>query len=299
MAGLTLTESLQMTNDVLQAGVIETLATESKLLAVLPFMTIEGGGYSYNVETALANVQFRAVNDPYEPSKGERVRKTEHLTILGGEAVVDSFQQEVHSDVNNLLAVETSLLAKSIAHEYEKTFLSGDSAADAQAFDGLRKRAEESGAVYSFNQDADEGVESLSEHIDVILDAVQGGADALIMNKATRRKLTREARDSITYTTNSLGVQQAQYGDVNIIDVEAEILATNNEVYAVRFGNNEAVAGLQSRSGVNVKPLGEQGQTPQIKNRIEWFVGMAVFNPNTVMLLDGTTFDSADDNGEE
>lgn len=284
MAGLTMQESLDMTNDVLQAGVIETLATESKLLAVLPFMTIEGAGYSYNVETDLADVQFRDLNEAYTPSKGAKQRKTEHLVILGGEAVVDSFQAEVHSDVNDLLAVETTLLAKAISHEYEQTFIAGDSAEDANAFDGLKKRINDSEIAEQVIEYGTEG-ESLADTIDVMLDAVQGGADALIMNKATRRALTREARDAIEYTTNSFGVQQAQYGGINIIDVEADVLPTDNEVYAVRFGAREAVAGLQSRSGVNVKNLGELGETPQIKNRIEWFVGMAVFNPKSVAMI--------------
>lgn len=285
MAGLTLQESLQMTNDKLQAGVIETLAIESKLLAVLPFMTIEGGGYSYNVETGLPDVQFRAVNEPYVPSNADRARQTEHLVILGGEAVVDSFQVEVHSDVNNLLAVETQLKTKAIAHKFEQTFISGDSEVEVNEFDGIKKRVEASGNVLAYGSLAEEGLVSLADHLDNLLDMVQGGADALIMNKATRRKLTREARDAITYTTNSFGVQQYSYGGVPIIDVEAEILAENDEVFAVRFGEREAVAGLQSRSGVNVKPLGELGETPQIKNRIEWFVGLAVFNPYTVAYL--------------
>ena len=38
------------------------------------------------------------------------------------------------------------------------------------------------------------------------------------------------------------------YGGVPIIDVEADIMPENNEVFAVRFGEREAVAGLQSRS---------------------------------------------------
>lgn len=285
MAGLTLYESLQMTNDKLQAGVIETLALESKLLAVLPFMTIEGGGYSYNVETGLPDVQFRAVNDPYVPSKSDRVRETEHLVILGAEATVDSFQVEVHSDVNNLLAIETALRTKAIAHKFEQTFISGDTDEDVNAFDGIKKRVTASGNAIAYGSLTDEGVESLADHLDNLLDMVQGGADALIMNKATRRKLTREARESIEYTTNTFGVQQYTYGGVPVIDLEAEIMPENDEVYAVRFGEREAVAGLQSRSGVNVRPLGELGETPQMKNRIEWFVGLAVFNPYTIAYL--------------
>lgn len=292
MAGLTLKESLDMTNDKLQAGVIETLATESKLLAVLPFMTIEGGGYSYNVETGLPDVGFRGLNEPYNPSNAKRERKTEHLVILGGEAVVDSFQVEVHSDVNNLLAIETALKAKAIANKFEKTFISGDVDEDVNAFDGIKKRVTETGNFIASGSLAAEGVETLADHLDNLLDMVQGGADALIMNKATRRKLTREARNSIEYTTNSFGVQQYVYGGVPIIDVEADIMPENNEVFAVRFGEREAVAGLQSRSGVNVKPLGELGETPQVKNRIEWFVGLAVFNPYTIAYL-------AQDSGKE
>lgn len=287
---------MDMTNDQLKAGVIETIATESKLLAVLPFLTIEGGGYSYNVETELSDVQFRGVNEAYEPSKAGKERKTEHLVILGGEAVVDSFQAEVHSDINDLLAVETTLLVKSMAHEFERTFLSGDAEADPNQFDGLRKRIEDSGAVLSYGED--DGVGSLADNIDILIDSVQGGADALIMNKATRRKLTREARDSVTYDKNEFGVQLTQYGGIDIIDVESEILPTNNEVYGLRFGAQEAVSGLQSRSGLNIKPLGEQDASPQLKNRIEWFVGMAVFNPNTAAVLDGQDGAPGDGSGD-
>lgn len=287
--GLTLKESLDMTNDKLQAGVIETLALESKLLATLPFMTIAGGGYRYNVETGLPDVAFRAVNEPYIPSMGKRVPQTEHLVILGGEAVVDSFQVEVHSDVNNLLAIETSLKAKAIAHKFEQTFIAGDSEVDTNEFDGIKKRVEATGNVLAMDSLVGDGVVSFADHLDNLLDMVQGGAGALIMNKATRRKLTREARESIEYTTNSFGVQQYSYGGVPVIDVEAEVLPDNNEVYAVRFGANEAVAGLQSKSGVNVTPLGQLDAQPQYKNRIEWFVGLAVFNPYTIAHLQTVT----------
>lgn len=278
MAGITLAQSIDMTNDTLQAGVIQTMATESKLLSVLPFLTVEGHGYSYNIETDLAGVEFRAVNTAYNTVAPQTERKTEYLTILGGEAVVDSFQMEVHSNINDLMAVQVALTAKAVAHKYEKTFLNGDSAVDANAFDGLIKR--------SLATAIPKGADIVAD-IDVLLDSVQGGADALIMNKATRRELTAKAREHITYRTNEFGVQVAQFGGVDIIDVEAELLA-NDIILAVKFGVYEAVAGLQSKSGVQVKPLGELGETPQLKTRIEWFVGLAVFNPKAVAMRKAT-----------
>lgn len=281
MAGITLAQSLDLTNDELQKGVIETMATESKLLSVLPFMTIEGAGYSYNVEKSLAGVEFRAVNKAYNTDPAETERKTEHLVILGGEAIVDSFQAEVHSNVNDLMAVETALTTKAIVDKFTKTFINGDSAKDANAFDGLIKRIAEGQIIERAKKE--DGTFDLVADIDVLLDTVQGGADALIMNKKTRRALTGKARGNVTYRVNEFGVQVAQFGGVDIIDVEADLLA-GDVVLAIRFGAHEAVSGLQSKSGVNVRSLGELGATPQIKTRIEWFVGMAVFNPKTVAM---------------
>lgn len=277
MAGITLSQSLELTNDELQRGVIETMATESKLLSVLPFLTIEGAGYSYNVEKSMAGVEFRAVNKAYNTEAPVTERNTEHLVILGGEAVVDSFQAEVHSNVNDLMAVETALTTKAIVNKFTQTFLNGDAAVDANAFDGLIKRVEDKQII---DRDAEGGIVA---DLDVLLDTVQGGADALIMNKKTRRELTGAARTNVTYRTNEFGVQVAQFGGVDIIDVDSELLK-GDAILAVRFGAHEAVAGLQSKSGVNVRSLGELGATPQLKTRIEWFVGMAVFNPQTVAM---------------
>lgn len=274
MAGITLAQSVDLTTEELQAGVVQTMATESKLLAVLPFLTVEGHGYSYNIEKSLAGVEFREINTAYNTTAPETERKTEYLTILGGEAVVDSFQLEVHSNINDLMAVQVALTAKAVAHKYEKTFLNGDSAVDSNAFDGLIKRSLATAIAKS---------DDIVGDIDILLDSVQGGADALIMNKKTRRELTSKAREHITYRTNEFGIQVAQFGGVDIIDVEAEILE-DDYILAVRFGVHEAVAGLQSKSGVQVKPLGELGETPQVKTRIEWFCGLAVFNPNTVAM---------------
>ncbi|APT46578.1 major capsid protein [Bacillus safensis] len=277
MAGLTLGQTADLTQDVLRKGVIETMATESKLLAVLPFMNIEGSGYSYNVEQSLADVEFRAVNTSYNTVAPTTKKETEFLTILGGEAVIDSFQMEVHSNINDLMAIETALTAKAIAHKYEKTFINGDVAKDANSFNGLVKRV-----AGTSNEIENSG--NLVADLDVLLDEVHGGADALIMNKKTRRELTGEARTGqITYVKNAFGVQVTQYGNVDIIDLDAEFIP-DGAVIAVKFGANEAVSGLQSRSGLSVRSLGELGESPQMKTRIEWFVGLAVFHPKAVVM---------------
>lgn len=270
---LTLADSLKLTTDTLQAGVIETLATESKLLAELPFMNIQGSGYSYNVETDLSEVKFRDIGEAIVPGQVGLETRTEALKILADEAIVDTFQVAVYSNINDLMAIEVQLKTKALAHKFEKTFISGDSEVNSKEFDGIDKRVIADQKI--------EGTAVIADDVDTLLDLIQGTASALLMNKKTRRKFVAENRSYITYTQNKFGAKLAMYGDTPIIDVEDEVLAAEGVIYAVRFGAKEAVCGLQNGS-VQVKALGESDAAPQFKTRIEWFCGLAVFNDKTI-----------------
>lgn len=314
MAGISLTQSVKMTNDTLQAGVIEILATESKLLHLLPFMPIVGSGYTYNVEKNLGSAQFRQLNGKYTNSAIETETMVEALVILGDEAIIDTFQIAVHSDVNNLMALEVALRSKAIAHMYEKCFLRGGiTGGQTAAWDGNETFQAGSGSVsesrgnefiglltrYIFNNKspqpgsvaeimskqvimADDTAPDIIGDIDLLLDMVAGGADCLIMNKKTRRELTAKGRASCTYRQSEFGVQFTQYGNIDIVDVESDILG-DDYILAVKFGAKEGVCGLQNGS-VRVTALGEMDSQPQLKTRIEWFCGLAVFNPKTVAI---------------
>lgn len=270
---LTLADSLNLTTDTLQAGVIETLATESKILADIPFMNIEGSAYSYNVETELSEVKFRKVGDPIIPGKPEFKPATAALKILGDEAIVDTFQAKVHGNINDLMAIEVHLKAKAVSHKFEKTFIAGDSVKNEDEFDGIDKLMA-----------ADQKVAAtavIADDVDYLLDLIQGEADVLVMNKKTRRKFVAENRSYITYTQNKFGAKLAVYGDTPIMDLESEILAEDGVIYALKYGAKEGVCGL-TNGGVTTNYLGEVDNAPQLKTRIEWFVGLAVFNDKTV-----------------
>lgn len=297
MAGISLAQSARMTNDVLQAGVIEVLATESKLLQLLPFMNVQGSGYTYNIEKNLGSAQFRKVNGGYTIGAIETIPVTERIVILGDEAVVDTYQIAVESDINNLMAIEVALRTKAIAHKFEKCFINGGTAVDAgvpseskaNEFVGILTRytgeapanipAE---ALPMFKAQVITKTDDLIADLDTLLDMVAGGADCLIMNKKTRRQLTAKGRAFCDYRQGEFGTQFVQYGGVDIVDVDGELLA-DDVIIAARFGAKEAVCGLQN-GGVRVTALGEMEVQPQLKTRIEWFVGLAVFNPKTVAI---------------
>lgn len=297
MAGISLAQSARMTNDVLQAGVIEVLATESKLLQLLPFMNVQGSGYTYNIEKNLGSAQFRKVNGGYTIAEIETIPVTERIVILGDEAVVDTYQIAVESDINNLMAIEVALRTKAIAHKFEKCFISGGKAAGsgvpsetlANEFVGILPRYTEktpanipADALPLFTAQVITKSDDLIGDLDTLLDMVVGGADCLIMNKKTRRQLTAKGRAFCEYRQGEFGTQFVQYGGIDVVDVDAELLA-DDVVIAAKFGAKEAVCGLQN-GGVRVTPLGEMEVQPQLKTRIEWFVGLAVFNPKAVAI---------------
>ena len=296
MAGISLAQSARMTNDVLQAGVIEVLATESKLLQLLPFMNVQGSGYTYNIEKNLGNAQFRKVNGGYNYGAIETIPVTERIVILGDEAIVDTYQIAVESDVNNLMAIEVALRTKAIAHKFEKCFINGGSATTtagvpsesvANEFVGILPRYTEATpanipaeARTLYTAQVITKSDDLIGDLDTLLDMVAGGADALIMNKKTRRQLTAKGRAFCDYRQGEFGTQFLQYGGVDVVDLDGDLIA-DDIIIAAKFGAKEAVCGLQN-GGVRVTALGEMESQPQLKTRIEWFVGLAVFNPKTV-----------------
>lgn len=297
MAGISLAQSARMTNDVLQAGVIEVLATESKLLQLLPFMNVQGSGYTYNIEKNLGNAQFRKVNGGYNYGAIETIPITERIVILGDEAIVDTYQIAVESDINNLMAIEVALRTKAIAHKFEKCFIDGGKAAGsgvpsesvANEFVGILTRYTEtapanipSAALPLFQAQVITKTDDLIGDLDTLLDMVAGGADCLIMNKKTRRQVTAKGRAFCDYRQGEFGTQFVQYGGIDIVDVDGDLLA-DDVVIAAKFGAKEAVCGLQN-GGVRVTALGEMESQPQLKTRIEWFVGLAVFNPKAVAI---------------
>lgn len=274
---MTLADSLKLTKDTLQAGVIETLATESKLLAVLPFMNVVGSGYSYNVESELSDTQFRAVGEEIVAGNASWVTRTEALKILGDEAIVDTFQRQVYGNVTDLMALEVGLKTKAIAHKFEKTFISGDSETNVKEFDGIAKRVIDDQKV--------KATDDLFKDLRVLRNKVQGTPSAYLMNKDTLVDFEAQYKDYTTWSRNEFGVPVGSIGGIPVIDLEPEILPAAGEVYAVIFNPMDAVCGL-TNGGVQVKALGEVDNAPQLKTRIEFFCGLAVFNDKKLAKLE-------------
>ncbi|OGK08490.1 MAG: hypothetical protein A2Y63_04205 [Candidatus Riflebacteria bacterium RBG_13_59_9] len=298
---LTLAEAAKLENDYLRRGVIETFGEYSPVLADLPFMQVQGNSYRYNLEETLPNVEFRAVNESYTESTGTVTADSESLVIFGGVVDVDRYLQQVRGSINDQRAVQTRLKVKALALAFTREFFEGDSTVDPNSFDGLVKRLS-GGQVVTANSGSGNGDVLSLEYIDQLIDTVWGGPDVLYMNKANRRKLVQLARETelVVVEMDAASKVHTYYDgipvkvvdkDNNNVDILGfdETVGTETEcssIYAARYGADEFVCGL-SNGGIQVEDLGLIANPPVYRTLIEWYVGLAIFNPKAAARLKG------------
>lgn len=271
-----------MTQNMLQRGVIETMAKTSGVLARLPFVEVVGSGYAYNIVDELPSVEYRAVNTGYTENTASVRQAVENLVILGGDADVDIFLTRTHSNLNDLRAMQTELKAKAVSRQFEKDFFVGQGTANAMK--GLEKRVAENIAGTEIN--AELSMDSLNE----LLDAVVDGADVLYMSKKMRRAVLSLLQNNHHYIengTDAFGRQVAKYGDVEIVPIEDSLIPAN-KIFAVKFGTDSYVHGL-SNGGVIVRDLGELDTKPCYRTRIEFYCGLATKHQKSFAVLNTAT----------
>lgn len=313
---LTLTEAAKLSTDDLQRGVLETFVIESPILDRIPFLTIEGNAYAYNLEATLPGVEFRAVNQGYSESTGTVNQKTESLVILGGDADVDRFIAKTRSNLNDQRAIQTRMKVKAAAYKFQDAFFNGDVAVEPNGFDGLKKRLI-GDQVLSMGTDGapvldasdDTIAHAFFDKLDELVAAVpgiNGSNGALYANAKVIAKIRSAGRrlGGVDIVREDLtGKRVVTWNGIPVLDpgqtpAGVDILpqtetqgAANNasSIYAVRFGQAEgdqAVTGL-TNGGVQVYDLGELQEKPVYRTRLEFYCGLAVFGGQAAARLTG------------
>lgn len=312
LGALTLVEAAKLSQSDLQRGVVETFILESVVLDRIPLMPIEGNAYAYNEEATLPGVEFRAVNSAFSESTGTYNQKTESLVIMGGDADVDTYLAKTRGNLNDQRAEVTRGKVKASRIKYQDAFINGDTAVDANSFDGLKKRltgtqvvdAATNGLAMVGTSDADR--HAFLDLLDDALGRVVGGADAIYGNSLFRAKLRSIARRLggwSQFTMADFGKVVETYNSIPVLDIGKKADGTeiipNNEtqgtatdatsIYAVKFGESEVDGGVTGLFNgppavFDVRDLGEIDSKPVFRTRIEGFIGLAVFGKGAVRL---------------
>lgn len=305
---ISLAEAAVLSENDLQRGVIETFIWESVILDRIPLLGIEGNAYAYNSELTLPGAAFRAVNAGYTESTGTFVQTTETLSILGGDADVDTFIQQTRSDLNDQRAMQTRGKVKAAVATYQDTFFNGDNGTNPEEFDGLINRltgdqvvATDTNGLPIVGAD-DAARHAFLDRLDAMLAEVRGGADALYMNRTVRALLKSAARRLGFWDTqrDEFGRLVEYYNGIPMLDPgddlagnpilpQTETQGSSNvasSIYAVHWSPDENEDGVTAlnNGGIQVRDLGEIDSQPVYRTRIEFFCGLATWGKGAARL---------------
>jgi hypothetical protein len=309
---MTLADAQTVSPDPRVPGVLRVLQT-SNVLNRTPFEDVAGGAFTYNQEATLPASAFRAVNAGYTESTGTHTTATESLVILGGEYVVDRFLERTRSGgIGSLVAEQRDMKARSVAAKYGDAFFNGDTAVDANSFNGLKKRLTgaqviSSGANGAAINTDDATRTAFFNRLDELL-ALVPGANAIYANRQVIAQIRIAFRNATiqNMTTDDLTgrpVEVPTWQGIPILDAgnkadQTQILpqtetagtSTNtSSIYVVRYTDNlgeQGVVGL-TNGGLQVDPPRELETKPAYMGRIEFYTGLALLGPNPAARLTG------------
>lgn len=306
---LTLLEANKDSTNKLKRGVVATLIQESPILEMIPFMSFNGNAIEVEVEVSLPAPQFRSVNEGYTRSFGGNTKRMFGISILGGEVFVDNYLLLVHSNQANAKAKQYRKFAKAMSRTWDKQFFDGTGAA--KDFKGVNALISE-GLGQSLLQAAGGGPLTLAR-LDEAYDLLRSQSipDAMLINRTLRRKITSLAREThsgislIDVGTDVFGRKVNMYNDapMRLIgdDISGNALLGFDEdpgdavfdtasIYLVAFGEDENVYGLSGLGGsMEVRDFGETESAPGHLGRVEWYPGLAIDNPFSIVRLNGIT----------
>lgn len=301
----TLLEAAKYSSNMRKKGVIMTLIQESPLLEQLPFTEFAGNAIEIDVEATLPDVQFRSVNETYDRSYGTDTKRMFGVSILGGEVYIDNFLLKVKANQLDAKAKQWAKFSKAMSRTFDKSFFDGTGAA--KDFKGVNQLISEGlGQTLPL---ASGGATLALDNLDEAIELFRGQAspDAWLGNRKIRRFITKLARTTysgyslIDVGTDVFGRQVTMYNDIPyriigddlngnaILDFDEDDGAANLDtasVYAIAFGEDENVFGLSGAGGsIEVYDFGETEAAPGHLGRVEWYPGVAIANPYSVVRI--------------
>lgn len=263
-------------NDV-DFNVIDNLRRYSWLLDQIVFddtVTPGTGGttltYGYTRLTTAAPAAFRALNTEYTPGQAKRDRYTVDLKPMGGAFTLDRVLSNLGPAASNEVTFQMQQLLTSTRIRFGQEVILGDTAVDANGFDGLDKAL--TGTVTELTTAtnwtpgtintqalANAELDKLDEWLSRIVPSHTGGGDqgtpgalppgqkAILGNTRSITRLRALARWASIYTStkDDLGRQVEMYGPWVLVDLGDRpdgsapiipITSNTTSIYAVTFG---------------------------------------------------------------
>lgn len=293
-----------------KAGILQTFAQASPLLAAMPLVSISGNSYAWTREANLGSVGFRAVNAALAEAAGSVETRSVALKIIGGDLDVDNFLIQSHGPATRSAheTMKATLLAQTVAYQIIKgsTTAAGGATADANGFDGLQVRyggGFGSSTVVDAGENADQIIQNAGgaalsmKSLDEAIQAVDNPTH-ILMGKKMKVNMFAYMRTSsaVTMTKDEFGRLVTTYNGLPIL--EADVLGTSSGLQQLGFNeNNDSSTSIYVLSlsdmglhmvqngGVQIRDLGEQDSKPVHRTRVEWYCNIVDAHPRCVARL--------------
>jgi hypothetical protein len=251
---VTLAQAKLNVQDDLQMGVIDEFAKSSFLFNNLIFddaVSPTGGGatltYGYTRLITQPTAAFRAVNSEYSPQEVQKQRYTVDLKVFGGAFQIDRVIANMGGIIDEV-TLQMQQKIKAAAALFNDTVINGDSAVDANAFDGLDKALAGSSTEYNTTSAIDlstsakvtENYVAFLDMLDEFLMGLDGTPSFIAGNTKLIAKLRAVARRAGMYqvSKNDFGQQVEYYGVIPFVDLGAKP-GTNNPVVSIDGATGE------------------------------------------------------------
>lgn len=241
---ITLDELATNSDSKLVQGFVNEIVTDSYLLSAMTFddcLTSTGTSdlsYTYKRVKTPMEAKFRALNSEPAKTKPEIERITTSVAILSDSWDMDRVAKDAADDLYALYLEESK---NAIIRGFNKTVINGDTATDADGFDGLDKAVKGTSTDMASKVDLSavtkESALAFSEEMDTFLSLLMRTPDVLMVSPAMKVKVNAVCRvlGLSNVTMDSAGHRVAAWDGIRIEELRDGALATN-DIYAACLG---------------------------------------------------------------
>lgn len=245
---ITLAQAKLNTQDDIQAGVIDEFRKSSFILDNITFDDAVTPGtngatltYGYTRLITQPTAAFREINAEYTAQEVTKDRYTVELKPFGGSFAIDRIVANTGGLVDevNLQVQQKVKAARALFHD---TFINGDSAVDANSFDGLNKAITGSSTEFhtansidlSTSAALDTNYKQFLDLLDEFLSNLDGTPTFLGGNSKLITKIKAVARRAgyLTQSEDAFGKKVDAYDGIVLVDLGAKV-GSNNPVVSI------------------------------------------------------------------
>lgn len=230
---ITLLEAKNFTQDKLTQFIIDEFRKDPILNAMIfdNVVTPQGSSlaYVYNRVTTLPTAGFRAINSEYTPQEAKTTQHTTNLKVFGGSFQVDRVIQNHVKGIKDQITFQLEQKIQATKALFADTFINGDSAVDANAFDGIDKAVtgsstEVNPAAIDLSTSANITANGAAfmDQLDNMLALLDGTPSLILVNRKLQAIINGIARRSGYFSTSDVdafGKPVTKYSGIPIVAV--------------------------------------------------------------------------------